>query len=214
VPHVFGTRRHPVQNARDARALADAAGLSPGPVHLSAQCHGRDVTTPDARHLFPQADAHVATRPGDLVAVRTADCVPVLLAGPDGRAVAAVHAGWRGLVAGVVEAAVAALHARGHRPMAAAVGPCIGVAHYAVGDDVAASFDPAHLDRTRGPKPHLDLRAATAARLLGLGLAAADIDVSSACTFRDEADFFSHRRAVQRGAARGHQAAVIGPAPP
>lgn len=227
VPHIFGTRRHPVQTATDARTLADAAGLAPGAVHLSIQCHGRGVTTPQTREPPPggpasadgepvrpaSADAHLAERPGDWVAVRTADCVPVLLAGADGRCVAAVHAGWRGLVAGVIEAAAHAMTGRGAPPVAAAVGPCIGVAHYEVGDGVAAQFDERHLDRTRGPKPHLDLRRAAAARLHALGLAAADLDVSTACTHRDHADFFSYRRATSSGAVRGHQAAIIGVRP-
>jgi len=215
VPHVFGTRRHHVQTPGDARTLADAAGLPPGPVHLSTQCHGRGVTTPETRNqtrgTASEADAHVTDRRGGLVAVRTADCVPVLLASADGRCVAAVHAGWRGLVAGVIEAAAEAMRQRGTPPAVAAVGPCIGVGAYEVGPEVADRFAPAHVVRRHSVRPHLDLRRVAADGLLQLGLAAADIDVSTACTHRDAADFFSYRRAIQQGGDRGHQAAVIVP---
>ena len=213
VPHIFGGRRHNVQTPADARALADAAGLAPGPVFLGTQCHGRTVTTPATRDATPQADAHLTDRPGDLVAVRTADCVPVLLASAQGRCVAAVHAGWRGLVAGVIQAAVHAMQQRGTPPIAAAIGPCIGVDAYEVGPEVAEQFPPAHLMRRPGAqRPHLDLRRAAADGLLALGLSATDIDVSTACTHRDADDLFSYRRAVQDNSSRGHQAAVITPA--
>ena len=141
--------------------------------------------------------------------------MPVLLASADGRCVVAVHAGWRGLVAGVIEAAAAAMRERNAPLAAAAVGPCIGVDAYEIGPEVAAQFARAHLVLPRDPvgaRPHLDLRRVATTRLLDLGLATGDIDVSTACTHRDEADFFSYRRSTQKGTERGHQASIIVPA--
>jgi len=184
------------QTPADARALADAAGLAPGPVFLGTQCHGRTVTTPATRDATPQADAHLTDRPGDLVAVRTADCVPVLLASAQGRCVAAVHAGWRGLVA----------------PIAAAIGPCIGVDAYEVGPEVAEQFTQAHVRRGQGPRPHLNLKQAAIDALVQSGVFPEHIDVSTACTHRDTDELFSYRRAVQDNSSRGHQTAMIAPA--
>ena len=212
VPHIFGDRRHNVQTPADARALADAADLAPGPVFLGTQCHGRIVTTPATRDATPQADAHLTDRPGDLVAVRTADCVPVLLASAQGRCVAAVHAGWRGLVAGVIQAAVHAMQQRGTPPIAAAIGPCIGVDAYEVGPEVAEQFTQAHVRRGQGPRPHLNLKQAAIDALVQSGVFPEHIDVSTACTHRDTDELFSYRRAVQDNSSRGHQAAMIAPA--
>ena len=211
VPHAFLSRAWNIQHANDARAAADDLALPPGSVHLSTQCHGATVTTPERReHEDPApADAHLTDRAAEYVAVRTADCVPILLAGPHGQCVAAVHAGWRGLVAGVLEAAVHAMQHRGHPPVVAAVGPCISVTHYEVGEEVATQFHDAHLDHTLGAKPHLNLRAATLTRLINAGLPPAAIDLSDVCTHAHPDTCFSYRR----DGRTGHHAALIAPSP-
>jgi len=152
----------------------------------------------------PCADAIVTDQPGKLLCIRTADCVPILLATTDGKHVAAVHAGWRGLVAGVIEAAVGRLP----RPTVAAIGPCINAEHFEVGEEVAQHFGAAHLDRSRD-RPHVDLPGAAAARLRALGISG--IDTTDRCTYRDEAEFFSHRRDVthQGKPTTGRMAALI-----
>jgi len=152
----------------------------------------------------PCADAIVTDRPGRLLCIRTADCVPILLATTDGQHVAAVHAGWRGLVAGVIEAAVGRLP----RPAVAAIGPCISAEHFEVGEQVAQHFEAAHVDRSRD-RPHVDLPGAAAARLRARGVK--HIDTTGRCTYRDADAFFSHRRDVtHRGQAdTGRMAALI-----
>lgn len=210
VPHAFLGRAWNVQTPHHARRAADHVGLPPGPVHLGTQCHGNVVTTPS--HRPPQADAHLTDQADDYVAVRTADCVPILLASANGQCVAAIHAGWRGLVAGVIQAATHAMHQHGTPPVAAAVGPCIGVDAYEVGPEVADHFAPQHLVHPPGARAHLDLRRAAAAQLQDAGLPASHIDVSTACTHRDTADLFSYRRSQQHPGPRGHQAALIAPA--
>ncbi|MEE9404296.1 MAG: polyphenol oxidase family protein [Algisphaera sp.] len=207
VPHAFLSRAWNVQTADDARTGATAVGLNPGLVHLSTQCHGATVTTPESRHANAQAsaDAHLTHTPHELLAVRTADCIPVLLANENGQCVAAVHAGWRGLVAGVIQAAAHAMTLRNAPPAVAAIGPCIGVKHYEIGQDVAEQFPPTAIRHDLGPKPHLDLRRAALTQLTAAGLAPTAIDTSTTCTFAQQTHCFSYRR----DGRSGHHAAMI-----
>lgn len=143
------------------------------------------------------------------MAVRTADCLGVLLAGPAG--VVAAHAGWRGLLAGVLPASVRALGG-GAAVDAAALGPCIGAAAFEVGPEVAEAFasagwgpflTPGHADRS-----HADLAGAAIEQLRTCGVSAGRIDAADRCT-RSEPDlFYSFRR---DGAGRGHLAAWVRP---
>ena len=227
VMHGFSTRAHHVGLGEAGRVvIGRLAGVDPSRVVLSRQVHGATVT----RDVDPggaeacEADGHVMTGalpeagliPGaGVVAVRTADCVPVLLATASGGAVAAVHAGWRGLEAGVITEAVRALReaaGSGGRTVRvlAAVGPCISAAAYEVGEEVASRFRAAYPGAVRdgvGVKPHLDLRAVARQQLFAAGLAASDIAVHPGCTFTDAAGFHSYRR---EGKGVGHQAAWIG----
>jgi hypothetical protein len=164
------------------------------------------------------ADAMVSRAAGRLLTVRTADCVPLLLAAPDGAVVAAVHAGWRGIVAGVIPAAVAALTAEAGNPageLLAAIGPCIGLDAFEVGPEVLAAFrgvfgPRAPLRTLPNGKGQLDLREAAMLQALGVGLSRHRIDVCDRCTFRDADEFFSHRR--DRGLT-GRMVAAIAPTP-
>jgi YfiH family protein len=154
----------------------------------------------------PHADALVTRTPGRVCGALAADCAPVLIADPEARVVAAVHAGWRGALGGVVEAAVQAMIAEGAAPerMVAAVGPCIGPTSYEVGMEffdafVAASFLNARFFAAgAGPQKRLfDLPAYVLARLAAAGVARAEWIGRD--TLTEEAWFFSNRRAVHRG---------------
>ena|ERR1700722_4411986 len=143
-----------------------------------------------------EADGHVLAAPGLAAMVLTADCIPVVL-GAQG-AVAALHAGWRGLVAGVLEEGLRALREVGGRGDAVAVvGPCAGACCYEVGEEVHAAFAGAHRDGRL-----IDLRAIAHERLLEAGVAQV-LDLE-ACTICDER-FFSHRR---EGSRAGRQAGL------
>jgi len=143
-----------------------------------------------------QADAHATQLPELGAMVLAADCLPVAL-GCHG-AVAVVHAGWRGLAAGVIEQAVATLRRlAGGREIAAIVGPGAGVCCYEVGEEVHAAFAGAHRHGR-----HIDLRAIAHERLAAAGVG--EVRHVRACTICDER-FFSHRR---EGARAGRQAAV------
>lgn len=185
----------------------------PEQVVLLRQVHGARVVEvaqgAGPHRVVAEADAVLTTVPGVLLAVRTADCVPVLLAASG--AVAAVHAGWRGIVAGVVPAAVRALSDRvGVSPsdVVAAIGPHASVEGYETGPDVVDALVATGLPRQRiskmGPsgQEHTDLGAAVYLQLLGGGVE--HTERVAGCTLRD-AQFFSHRRGQS-----GRQAAIIG----
>ncbi|AIF47023.1 peptidoglycan editing factor PgeF [Dyella japonica] len=123
------------------RATVPAAlGLARDP-HWLQQVHGVDVARVDhpTDAAEPRADASVTHRLGEPLAILTADCLPVLFCTADGRAVAAAHAGWRGLQAGVLEETLKALQSPAADVMAW-LGPCIGKASYEVGDEVRDAF--------------------------------------------------------------------------
>jgi hypothetical protein len=103
------------------------------------QIHSAIVVEATRSGRLGDADAIVSRVPGIPVAVATADCVPVIIEAD--AAVAVIHAGWRGAIAGVVPATLAALHESGHEPVRAAIGPAIGPCCYEVGDEVAEHFD-------------------------------------------------------------------------
>ena len=121
-------------------ALQQSLGLPAAPRWLH-QVHGIQVAQlgPLATADEPQADAAVSHLPGTVLSILTADCLPVLFCADDGSEIGAAHAGWRGLVGGVLEATLAELHAPRSR-LLAWLGPCIGAASYEVGEEVRAAF--------------------------------------------------------------------------
>jgi polyphenol oxidase len=208
---------------RASRArLARSLGYREAALYEVSQVHGRaiQVVKPGAAVATVRqthADGLVAVGPGLPIGVRTADCVPILLADSRTGAVAALHAGWRGVVAGVVEAGIAAVHAAGQAQggapavIVAAVFPHIRRCCFEVGSEVAdalaaAIADDSVVDRSRH-KPHVDLARAVVAQLVRAGVDRACIDDVPGCTRCDSARFFSYRR---DGAASGrHLTAIV-----
>jgi len=183
------------------------------------QVHGCAVATGDACAAAepPEADAVVSNVPGQAIGIVTADCVPGLLASDDGAAVAAVHAGWRGLAAGVVAAGCHRLRAlAGAASLHAVVGPHIGACCYEVDapvlDALARRFGdavPRASSPTRAGHARIDLGALARAELLVCGIDAVNVArIPDACTRCDPERFHSYRR---DGAAAGrlvHQVAA------
>lgn len=126
--------------AANRAAVQSALGLERAP-HWLQQVHGVDVVDIDRMEGDdePRADAAMTCRSGEPLAILTADCLPVLFCTLDGSAIAAAHAGWRGLVAGVLEASLASLPAPPTQVMAW-LGPCIGMPSYEVGEEVRDAF--------------------------------------------------------------------------
>jgi hypothetical protein len=150
------------------------------------------VVTRPGEHAGVDADAAVTTTPGCVLAVRTADCAPVVLLGPSG--IGVVHAGWRGLMAGVVERTVAAMAALDGRPSVAHLGPCIRVGCYEFdGPELAPLVDrygAAARGTTTWGTPALDLPAAVTAALRDVGVH--EVHDTSGCTACDRR-WYSHR---------------------
>jgi len=172
----------------------------PSEPHWLEQVHGRTVARlPEDSGAGP-SDAAVTRQPGIVCAVLTADCLPVVLARRDGRAVGVAHAGWRGLKDGVLEAAVNAL---GGGEIIAWLGPAISPAAYEVGDDVREAFvagDPADGSRfAANPRGRwqADLYGLARRRLAAAGVG--EVYGGGFCTLTDEARFFSYRRDGQCG---------------
>lgn len=164
------------------------------------------------------ADAAVTRTRRLACTVMVADCLPVLLALADGSAVAAAHAGWRGLAAGVLERTVAQLRgSRVHAPIVAWLGPCIGPAAFEVGAEVRAAFvtarsaDGSSFAPQGAGKYLANLPALARARLAALGVAAihGNDGTSDWCTVHGEAVFFSHRRDHAARGGSGRMAACI-----
>ena len=203
----------PERDATDADLL-EAVGVDA--IAQAKQVHGaRVIEALEASGAHGrEADALVgrASHPTPLaVGVRVADCVPVLVADEASGDVAAIHAGWRGVVAGVVPAGIDLLATPRRATLLAAIGPCIGGCCFEVGRDVAASIVRASEGRSviadeRGDRAYVDLRAAVRAQILAAGVSANRIEDVPGCTRHEAARFHSFRR---DGANSGRMLASI-----
>ena len=195
---------------RNRELLRDALELPGDPAWLQ-QVHGTAVVQAMSAGPRRVADASWTSAPGTVCAVLTADCLPVLFCNRAGTHVAAAHAGWRGLAAGVLESTVGWLAADGVRPDAllAWLGPAIGPHSYEVGADVRDAFlrtDPSAAAAFQPGRPghwFLDLYAAARLRLERAGVGS--ISGGGFCTLADPQRFFSHRR----DGVTGRQATLI-----
>jgi len=190
----------------------------PGEPVWMSQVHGRDVVEIDEHNIAPslaarpQADAAVTRTAGIVIAIRTADCLPVLLADRAGDVVAVAHAGWRGLAAGVLEATVAAMHIDA-RDIEAWIGPAIGPRAFEVGADVYDVYCATdascmrYFAPLREGKWLADLAGLATQRLESIGVAS--VARGPWCTYTDREQFFSYRR--EKGEGRMALAAWISP---
>ncbi|MCC5995233.1 MAG: peptidoglycan editing factor PgeF [Oceanicaulis sp.] len=206
--------------ARVAHALGGVELVFLNQVH-GAAVH-RVERKPDGAWSAGEGDALITSTPGLALCAQTADCTPVLLHDREHRAIAAIHAGWRGVIARVIPAALAAMTAAyGTRPGAvrAAIGPAVSKSNYRVGPEVLAQYEAefgALDDGLAGPRDAeggagLDVAEACARQLLSAGVAQQAIARLPLCTFADEARFFSCRRAARDGHPRafGGQCGII-----
>ncbi|MGB2624286.1 MAG: peptidoglycan editing factor PgeF [Candidatus Acidiferrum sp.] len=218
----WDTRENVEDNRRRFQTAAGAANL---PLITLKQFHS------DVIHLFDTApsnpcrgDASITNRPGLLLAIQTADCVPILLVDPKKRAIAAIHAGWRGTLARIAAKTIGAMQmhfAANPRDLLAAIGPSIGPCCYEVGTEVATQFlsqfpdAPSYFDEFRtGDEPNpvqwlnmmppghqpppkgvlLDLRKANRSQLLAAGLRPQNIHTIDLCTACRPDLLFSYRK--------------------
>jgi YfiH family protein len=231
----WDTRENVLKNRRQFQSALGAADLE---LFTLKQIHS------DVIRIFPQStvgtckgDASATNRPSLLLAIQTADCVPILLVDPKKQAIAAIHAGWRGTLARITEKAVGRMHLEfGSKPadLLAAIGPSIGPCCYEVAADFVTKFSAQFADaadyfdeprsgeepnplqwlnmKPPGHQPppknvHLDLRKANRSQLLAGGLLAKNIYVSDLCTACHTGLLFSYRR---EGPLSGRLMSVIG----
>lgn len=196
---------------RNLEVVAAAGSFDPAWLVCVRQVHGAAVLRAGEVVEGSEADALWCHREDGpcVVGVLTADCVPVLLADREGEAVAAVHSGWRGTVAGVVPQTVRTLAEVGVAPerLVVAIGPCIEQAAFEVGEEVAAQLDGAFVERERWPKPHVDLVGVVRSQLVAAGVPMASIERVGACTHANPDRYFSFRR---DGAGIGQMMSFIG----
>ncbi len=188
-------------------------------IHSNCSVTVEGAAGPEA--AIPEADGLITSQPGVLLAVQTADCIPVLVADVEKRVVAAFHAGWRGTVERIVELGVKRMQSEfACRPesLHAAIGPGIGACCYAVGSEVRTRFgqnfeyagelfEQREREPGREPALHLDLREANRRQLLDAGLTGNAISLVGGCTNCHPDLYFSHRAS---GGRTGRMMAVIG----
>lgn len=194
------------------RELVERMAL-PAPPHWLRQVHGTGVLRFDAPALSPAkagegaepvADASSTSAPGVVLAILTADCLPVVFAAKDGGEIAAAHAGWPGLSKGMLEATLAAMRTP-PADLIAWIGPAAGPQHYEVGADVFELFVSADAGAASAFVPTrpghwlADLPALARRRMTASGMSVADIHGGDLCTISDPARFFSHRRDGRSG---------------
>ncbi|MBX9684468.1 MAG: peptidoglycan editing factor PgeF [Hyphomicrobium sp.] len=202
------------------RLVADHLGAQNGRVVTLHQEHGnitRTVTAAIPRDRVPNADAIVTKTPGLAIGVLTADCGPILLADAEVGIVAATHAGWRGALDGIVQSTVTEMVRIGARRerIVAAVGPCISQQAYEVGPELETEFLVKDLMNAGffiippgSSKPHFDLSGYIVHQLKGVGVA--KVETMAICTYENESEFFSYRRAThQKQADYGRQISAI-----
>jgi polyphenol oxidase len=197
------------------------------PIFWMGQVHGTDVINMDAGFPDSSVRADAQLSHGAVCAVTTADCLPLLFCDRAGTVVAAAHAGWRGLCAGVIESTVSAMSVPSS-DLLVYLAPAIGPAAFEVGPDVRDAFLQA--DVTRGVSEESTLAAFSAVngapsgatskwmadiyalarnRLAAIGVPETQIYGGMHCTYTDEARFFSHRRATHRAEPTGRMASMI-----
>lgn len=186
----------PAAVAVNRRVLRECLPAEPGWLE---QVHGCNVVSGEAMRGLPRADASVARTPAVVLAVLTADCLPLLLAERSGSSIGIAHAGWRGLLGGVIEATIAAMDVAPDR-LLAWLGPAIGPASFEVGAEVreaaiAAQSAAAQAFVARGAGKWLaDIYALARLRLERAGMDNASIFGGEFCTLRDPRRFYSFRR--------------------
>ena len=189
--------------------VAHAMGVAPGHLATVQQVHSADVMTLGADDDIQQlalipADGLVTTRRDVALAVLTADCQPILLADGGAGVIGACHAGWRGALAGVIEATVGAMQDLGATRIHAVIGPTISQRAYEVGDEFMDAFLTEDPDHHRffagGPsgRPMFNLPGFGLTRLREAGVTA---EWTGHCTYSDPDRFFSYRRATHEGQA-------------
>jgi YfiH family protein len=202
----LGSKDEPEKVLENRRRMAAALDVAPDKLLTLYQVHSSDVVVAtEPWQARPKGDAMVTKVPGIALGVTAADCGPVLLVDPKARVIGAAHAGWKGALAGVLEATIDAMEGEGasRGDIVAGLGPMLRQRNYEVGMEFVARFEEAGADNARfftSASRHghamFDLPGYIHARLAAAGvLMVDDVDL---CTYADEDSFFSYRRSTHR----------------
>ncbi|MPZ55212.1 MAG: peptidoglycan editing factor PgeF [Rhizobiales bacterium] len=204
-----GSDDAPHHVAENRARMAAALGVAPAHLLTAYQVHSPTVVVADrpwSHEQRPRADAIVTTLSALAIGISTADCGPVLFADAQARVIGAAHAGWRGALAGVLEAAIAAMEPLGadRQRMVATLGPTISQANYEVGPELVAQFvadDPANArffaSAERAGHAYFDLPGYIVARLRRASVGT--VESLGRCTYAEPGEFYSFRRCTHRG---------------
>lgn len=201
------TEDDPQRVVENRRRLCDAVGADATTATMAWQVHGADVATAESRGVvtpgtvYERCDGLWSDRPGQAMMLLTADCLPVALANTSKEPrLAVLHVGWRGLLAGILDAGMYAVADGSDGSVAAAIGPGIGPCCYEVGNEVAGPFRATFGDVVvRGRS--LDLAAAAESALRAAGCSS--VERTDLCTSCEAGLFFSHRRDHGRTGRQG-----------
>lgn len=202
----------PAPNREQNRSLfCKALGYGIHQLAGAVQVHGCEILHVTQPGHFEGYDALITDVPGILIGVSVADCTPILIYDAEHRAVAAIHAGWKGTAGRIVERTLLRMNAQwgteGYSCYAW-IGPCISIKHFEVGDEVAEQFeDDLKIWNLQSGKYHIDLKKANATQLEAFGIPSGQIEIAPFCTVSDNKDFFSWR--AEKGVT-GRMLAAIG----
>lgn len=205
IGHFFSTKNGDFTNLDE---LDDVFNLKKSFLVIGKQTHSDEIeiiTSANKSKDFVGVDAYITNEKGICIAVKTADCTPVLLFDPVQKVVAAIHSGWRGTVQNITGKTISKISEEFQvqpKNIIAAIGPCIGHRNYEVGEEVAIQFrelfscNPAIIFEANAShlKPKISVRNAIQQQLLNSGVQPENIEVSEECTFDNGADFHSARR--------------------
>lgn len=191
-------------NRRIASAYLNVLDLS---LCMGKQVHGTHVACVNRPGVKDATDGLVTDQPGLGLGILVADCAAILMVDPVYKVVAAVHAGWRGAVGGIIPEAVRQMEDIGAEPdlLHVYLSPCISLPSFEVGEEVAARFPDRHVDRSR-EKPHVDLGGFLIDELIKMGVARESIVRDETCTLSHDHSLHSFRR---DGPKSGRMMAVI-----
>ncbi|GAB4014240.1 peptidoglycan editing factor PgeF [Spirosoma migulaei] len=207
----INTADAPANVEENRRRFFDAIGARTDQFASSHQVHGTEILYATEAGRFDGYDALITDKPDLLIGVTVADCVPILMYDHEHQAVAAIHAGWRGTVGGIVTKTLERMQQQFGTTASqcyAYIGSCIDECSFEVGPEVAEQFEPAlkRLDARTG-KGYIDLKRANLNRLVAFGIPMAQVEVSPFSTVLHNDDFFSYR--AEQGQT-GRMLAVIG----
>jgi len=185
---------------RNREMYLNATGLSVDKLVIARQVHGNHVEVVNKPGIADNTDALITNQHGLVLGIQVADCAAILLADPDHEVIGAVHAGWRGAVAGIIPAAVEKMRKKGADParILAYVSPCISLNRFEVGEEVASQFPDQFVDYSSYSKPHVNLSGFVREHLFNSGVKSSNIEIDERCTFDGEQEFYSFRRERER----------------